>query len=129
MPKRRRKLKPGTRDRRSMGQGRPAQTAPVTLYRVMCEVEFQRIMKTGHFGIVPGSLQGKWFAERPEHAAAWGVLFETWLSIPHRRIVKVEIDVVIADRLFRLENLDGIGPARFATLLELRGARIEEYTP
>jgi hypothetical protein len=77
---------------------------------------------------VPGSLQGKWFAEPPEDAAAWGVLFERWTNLPQRRIVEVEIDGTVADPLFRLENLDDIGPARFATLLELRGARIKEYT-
>jgi hypothetical protein len=99
----------------------------VILYRVMCEAEFQRIIKTGRFGVVPGSLQGKWFAERPEDAAAWGVLFETWSDVPHRRIVKVDVSMTVADRFFRLENLDDIGPARFATLVQLRGARIEEY--
>ncbi len=61
----------------------------------------------------PNSMGGKWFAESQVDAFAWGnlMVFE-----PDFVIVGIELSDEIANNLFRIEWLDNIGPARYATL-------------
>jgi hypothetical protein len=87
----------------------------ITLYRAVSPQELADIMNRGGFFPGPPSFQGKWFAESPEHAAAWGQLFLAWTGGPCH-IVEVELPLDVADQMFRLPNLDQIGPARFADL-------------
>ncbi len=81
----------------------------MTLYRAVSEVEFQQLMRTGKFAVVPSSLEGKFFAESAEDAAQWGEMLE---GARHYRIVEVDLPTSVAQSLLRWEKLDGIGPAR-----------------
>jgi hypothetical protein len=96
----------------------------VTLYRAVSEEEFQQLLITGKFRIAPHALEGKFFAEHPEHAAAWGEALE---GAGQYRIVEVELTASVADKLMRWERLNGIGPARYADLSELESATIRLY--
>jgi hypothetical protein len=96
----------------------------VTLYRAVSEEEFQQLLITGKFRIAPHALEGKFFAEHPEHAAAWGEALE---GAGQYRIVEVELTASVADKLMRWERLDGIGPARYADLSELESATIRLF--
>lgn len=95
----------------------------VVLYRAVSLLEFERVMRTGRFTQVPGSLAGKFFAERPEHAAAWGDRLE---GSGNYRILEVEVSAAAADTFRRWAKLDGIGPARYAEIRELEGVVIRE---
>lgn len=98
------------------------------LYRAVSEAEFQDIVSSGQFRLVPGSLEGKWFAEHPDAAREWGRRFARSSGIPHDRIVEAEVDAAVANQFFRRPMLDDIGPARFAEIEQLRGAVIREFT-
>lgn len=78
-------------------------------------------MKTGTFQAGPNSLGGKFFAESAEHAAQWGQRLEGTSGF---RIVDAKIPTVQADKFMRWGRLDGIGPARYAELNQLKGAAI-----
>ena len=56
----------------------------------------------------------------------WGDFFESVTGIKNDRIVQVELSDQIAESLFRIQRLEGIGPARFATVEQLAGATIRE---
>lgn len=100
----------------------------IKLYRAVSEAEFQDVMSSGQFRVVPGSLEGKWFAERADDAREWGRRFARTSGIPHDRIVEAEVDSATADQFFRLPRLDEVGPARFAEIGQLHGAVIREFT-
>jgi hypothetical protein len=81
-------------------------------------------MMTGTFETVPQALEGKFFAEHPEHAAMWGE------ALPRGgvyRIVEVELPAHVANSMLRWERLDGIGPARYATLSQLQNVTVRPY--
>ena len=67
----------------------------MTLYRAVSEVEFQQLMRTGKFAVVPSSLEGKFFAESAEDAAQWGEMLE---GARHYRIVEVDLPTSVAQR-------------------------------
>lgn len=96
----------------------------VTLYRAVSEEEFQQLLSTGKFEIASHALEGKFFAEHPDHAAAWGEALE---GAGKYHIVEVELTASVADELMRWERLDGIGPARYADLSQLESATIRRY--
>ena len=96
----------------------------VTLYRAVSEEEFQQLLSAGKFEVAPHALEGKFFAEHPDHAAAWGKALE---GVGNYRIVEVKLTVRVANALMRWETLDGIGPARYATLSQLESATIRLY--
>ena len=85
----------------------------VTLYRAVSEGEFQQLMRTGKFEVVPSSLEGKFFAESAEDAAQWGEMLE---GASHYRIVEIALPASVAQGLVRWEKLAGIGPARYGAL-------------
>ena len=89
------------------------------LYRAVCEVECQQVLRTRRLAIIAESMEGKWFAETIEDARAWGIWFYGITGVKHDRIVEFEISDSSAIRLFRLARLDNIGPARFAPVEEL----------
>jgi len=91
----------------------------MTLYRAVSEVEFQQLMRTGKFAVVPSSLEGKFVAESAEDAAQWGEMLE---GASNYRIVEVEFPTSVAKSLLRWEKLDGIGPARYGELHQLQNA-------
>ena len=79
----------------------------------MSPQELSDIFSCGGFRPIPSSLQGKWFAEAATHASAWGVKLYQHHGGPFH-IVQLDIPQDVADLLFRLPNLDQIGPARYA---------------
>ena len=83
------------------------------LYRAVSPHELADIAQRAGFHPGPPSFQGKWFAEIPEHAAAWGRLLYQVNGVPFH-MVAVDLPDPIANQMFRLPLLDQIGPARFA---------------
>ena len=98
------------------------------LYRAVCDAEFSQVLRTRRLETIPQSLEGKWFAETIENARAWGHWFSGISGMNHARIVVVDIPDAMAARLFRLDRLDDIGPARFVSLDELDLITIDEIT-
>ena len=98
----------------------------VKLYRAVSEAEFQQLMSTGRFESVPGSLEGKWFAETAAAARQWADWFSRVSGVAHERIIEIEIEREIADRFVRYPNLDRCGPASFAELEQLNRAIVRE---
>ena|SRR6266496_2457286 len=98
----------------------------VKLYRAMCDAELGEPLATGIFRAAAGAIEGKWFAESVQDAVIWGDYFESITGIKNDRIVEVELSDEVAAKLFRFPRLDGIGPARFATVEQLAGATIRE---
>jgi hypothetical protein len=94
-----------------------------TLYRAVGEAEFEQIMRTATFEAGPNSLGGKWFAESAEHAAQWGTKLEGKGAF---EVVDAQIPTVRANKFMRVESLDGIGPARYAELDQLKNAVIKK---
>jgi hypothetical protein len=94
----------------------------------MCVAEFNELMQTGVFKIGPNSLEGKWFAERGDHALAWGKLL-----FPAKDFCVIEAGFrrEQAERFMRLPRLDDIGPARYVELEMLNACKpkIEQWTP
>jgi len=88
----------------------------VILYRAVSIFEYNQLMTTRRFEIVAESVEGKYFAETASGAAEWGRrLFEI---TPHR-ILQLTFDQRLADQFYRWQRLDGIGPARYATIEQL----------
>src|SRR5262245_22931841 len=87
--------------------------ARTTLYRAVSLPELSDIQQLNAFRPIPSSLQGKWFAEHPTDAVTWGTRLSLLTGDPFR-VIRVEVPTDLADRMFRLPNLDQIGPARYA---------------
>jgi len=104
-----------------VGEGELAEEGTTTLYRAVSNAEFEQIMETGTFEAGANSLGGKWFAETAEHANQWGEILEGKGAF---KVVDAKIPTVQADKFMRLERLDGIGPARYAELDQLKNAVI-----
>lgn len=88
------------------------------LFRSISYAELRDILKCGLLRPGPPSFQGKWLAETVEHAVEWGRGLYPDASF---HLIEVEIDETVSETLFRLVNLDGIGPARFAEIADLPG--------
>ncbi len=58
-------------------------------------------------------MAGKWFAETAFDAAEWGRRFYQWSQIPCS-IVRVDIPDFVVEQMYKIPNLDNIGPARWA---------------
>ena len=98
------------------------------LSRAVSEAEYRPITRTQTLETIAGYLEGKWFAERFNDARAWGASFTGTTGVPRDRIITVTIDDPSAVALFRMELLDNIGPARFATVQELHQFTINTET-
>jgi len=103
------------------GEAELAEEETTTRYRAVSNAEFEQIMETGTFEAGANSLGGKWFAETAEHANQWGEILEGKGAF---KVVDAKIPSVEADKFMRLERLDGIGPARYAELDQLKNAVI-----
>jgi RHS repeat-associated protein len=88
------------------GRGRPT---TMSLYRGVSQAERESLELSGRFSQGPNSLEGKWFAESSSDAAEWG----RRLSGEGSEVVRAEVSTDTANRFFRYERLDGIGPARY----------------
>jgi hypothetical protein len=56
-------------------------------------------------------LEGKWFAENADDAATWGVKMD-FGGKP--TVIEADFPTSAADDMFKVDKLDGIGPARYA---------------
>lgn len=72
---------------------------------------------TDIFEVVGQSVERKYFVENFEHAGKWG---DTLYGQGSYRVVEVEVPTSVADQFYRWDNLDNIGPARFAHIDQLR---------
>jgi hypothetical protein len=93
------------------------------LYRAVSDAEFADLTASGTFALVPHSLEGKWLAETPADAETWRCLLGESL------VIEIEVPDTNANRLFRIQRLDGIGPARYAELEDLKGATFRKVMP
>jgi hypothetical protein len=69
----------------------------------------------------PNSLEGKFFAENYEDAQQWGDIMN---GAGNHQVIKVNIPKEIADQMMKWDKLDGIGPARYATLDQLQNVEV-----
>jgi hypothetical protein len=83
-------------------------STPDRLYRAVDTVEFSDLQQTGSFQPGGNSVNGKYFAETPEHAAQWGKLM---IGNGNYKIVQAEVSSNVPN--MRWSSLDRIGPARF----------------
>ncbi|RRR68589.1 MAG: hypothetical protein EI684_17410 [Candidatus Viridilinea halotolerans] len=74
----------------------------------MSKAEFHELQASRTFRMHSSSAEGKYFAERPEHAAKWGDLMEG----PGNYYV-VSGEVLLDVPAYQWQKLDGIGPTRF----------------
>jgi hypothetical protein len=87
----------------------------LTLYRAASQTELADIEATGGFRLGPNSISnGKWFAEDPSHAAAWGEWFSSQEGGAPYSVVQSSLPESIAREMIRNPRFVGIGPARFA---------------
>ena len=89
----------------------------IKLYRAVSPDEYAQLIATGQFEIVGSSVEGKYFAEKLEHAAQWG---EKLFGKGKYRIIEVILPVERANQFYRIEMLDRIGPAQFAEIEQLK---------
>lgn len=59
-------------------------------------------------------MAGKWFAETAFEKTQWGRLFYQWSGTPFY-VIKVDVPDWVTVQMFRVANLDNIGPARWAS--------------
>lgn len=59
-------------------------------------------------------MAGKWFSETAKDAAEWGRRFYEWSRTPFY-VFQVDVPESVAEQMFRISNLDNIGPARWAS--------------
>ncbi|MCF8246479.1 MAG: hypothetical protein K9J37_10640 [Saprospiraceae bacterium] len=95
------------------------------LFRAISLAEYHDLFSSEAFRAGKNSMEGKWFAERLEDAIAWGKLLE---PDAHFYLVEVEVDSAISDGFFRIEHLDGIGPARYADCIDLSSSTIISFS-
>lgn len=89
----------------------------ITLYRSVSAAELGSLGRSGFS--VGGGAEGKYFAESLKDAEAWGAK----LGNPH--VLQVNVPTSVANQMYRWERLDGIGPARFGTMDQLRDVTIK----
>ena len=111
-------LVPGAGEAAAFGTAGKSTT---TLYRAVGTAEFDSLMATKTFQAGPNSLGGKFFAESAEHAGQWGNAME---GAGNFRLIEARFATSQANNFMRWEKLDGIGPARYAELDQLKDALI-----
>jgi hypothetical protein len=92
-------------------------TGHTRVYRAVSEAEYQDILASSQFRAAPNSLEGKWFADSAECAKAHG---EALFPGSSYRLIQADVPDDVPS-LFRHENLDGLGPARFLHIDDLKG--------
>lgn len=97
----------------------------VTFYRAVSFAELADVRRVGRLRSSANSCEGKHLARSAEDARRWG---ETLHGASTFGVVRVTVSDATAAEFFRWDNLDGIGPACFATIEQLDGAEIAEVT-
>ncbi len=101
----------------------------VRLYRAVSPEELEDIKTVGRLRQHPQgySMEGKWFATTPEHAAMWAKKF-LYRTNPYY-IVEVRVRQSVLKRMIYRERLDTIGPAYYADPEHLPHIRYERWLP
>ncbi|MEO0788321.1 MAG: hypothetical protein AAFY36_06665 [Bacteroidota bacterium] len=94
------------------------------LFRAISNAEHEDLLSNG-FRPGTNSLEGKWFAESFENALSWGNLLYDGRNF---LICSIELSDSVYSGLFRLTNLDGIGPAVYAEITDLQYATITNFS-
>jgi len=103
---------------------RSNQPSTTKLYRTVSVEEFNQIQSTGKFQMGPSSADGKYFAESPADAATWG---NKMMGSGNFRLIEAEFPSGVANQFYRWDRLDGIGPARFGDMNQLKDATITPH--
>jgi hypothetical protein len=93
------------------------------LYRAVSLVELEDLRRVARLRAGPSSCEGKHFACTVDAATEWGKALH---GPKGYAILGVSFDDDVAATLFAWDSLDGIGPARFATIEQLEGVRAVE---
>ena len=95
--------------------------AVVTLFRAVSEKELADIAAKGAFRAVGSSVEGKYFATTVADAMAWGQKFfgESY------RIISATVSKDALKAMHYWDRLDGIGPAFFSTIDNLKRVVIQ----
>lgn len=86
-------------------------------YRAVSPQELSDISQFGGLRPGPPSFQGKWFGETAADAAEWGR--RLFGGVGPLFVIEIVLPTSTAGQLFRLPNLDRIGPARSAEVDQL----------
>ncbi len=80
------------------------------------------VLETKTFSMGINSLEGKFFAESYTDAEQWG---DAMNGIGNHQIIQINLPEPEGAKMMRWEKLDGIGPARYATLDQLNNVKID----
>jgi len=105
------------------GLMRSNQPSTTKLYRAVSVEEYNQILSTGKFE-VKGGAEGKYFAESPTDASTWG---SKMMGTGNFRIIEAEFPSDASNQFYRWDRLDGIGPARFGEMNQLKDAKIKPF--
>lgn len=97
-----------------------------TFYRAVSAAEYEDIDANGALRAGPNSVEGKHLVGAVEHALAFATLL---YGEQGGIIVSVELSSAQAERFFHFSMPDGIGPAWFAELDDLKDAIVRRVTP
>lgn len=94
----------------SGGPGAKAASPTTELFRFVSASELDDIANYGSRE-GPNSMSGKWFADSAENASKWGdVMYRG-----NGQVIRVTVSQDFASSLYRANNLDGIGGARYVS--------------
>ncbi|HWS44193.1 MAG TPA: hypothetical protein VN421_14045, partial [Pseudoflavonifractor sp.] len=98
------------RDGWRAGEGKSAKAGEhIKLYRVMSDAEYQSIINNGgKFSPYDRAMEEKWFAISSEDAVKWA---EKFYPDGQYRMIEIEVPIDSLNQMYRVEKLDGIGPA------------------
>lgn len=80
------------------------------------------MLNTKQFAQGPNSLEGKFFAESHGDAQKWGDVLN---GQNNHVIIEVRVPISTAEKMMRWPRPDGIGPARYGTLEQLKDVDIQ----
>ncbi|WP_240666827.1 RHS repeat-associated core domain-containing protein, partial [Serratia marcescens] len=86
------------------------------LYRGMSLDEYNSLMNEG-WKAGQGTMEGKWFAESYKDAVTWGNKMGHGGDV--FRVVQIDVPDNVASKMHIDPHLDGIGPARYAEVVDL----------
>lgn len=104
-----------------MSLGGESSLKTTTLYRSVNHEELKQLRQAKQFAQGPNSLEGKFFAENYADAEKWGNALN---GVGNHVVIEVEVPISAADKMMRWNRLDGIGPARYGTLDQLKNINI-----
>src|SRR2546423_1108585 len=94
-----------TLDSFELAVGRPI----IHVYRAVCDKEYAQWQATHIFEIVPGSVEGKWFAAERKHAVLWGKWFSEKTGVAHDKIIAAKMPESLYEQFLpKYELLDEI---------------------